>query len=590
MTTSDDYEPYIATGNGSTTVFSSNDWGVIQPSYLVVELLEIATGIYTLQATPADYTAATTAGTFSVTFVTPPAATHKVVISRSTAQTQGRAYRTLRGYDGQALEDSFDKLTQIVQERQDSIDRALKTQVGSGVTGLVIETPLADGELIQYESSGTKFSSSGYSVSDIATDVAAAATSAATATTQAGIATTQAGNASASASAAAASAAAALSASIEWDYSTNVNMSDPSSGNFRFNNSTISLATAMAISATSADSLDLRAFIATWDDSTNSVKGSLTIRKTSDASVFTVFNITGSTTDNTSWLQLVLTYVTGSGTFSNTDECTITFARAGDLGAPVSDGDKGDITVSSSGTVWNVVSDLIAAKTSAGMVIEAANGTDVMNAGAGNTANATFYGNVSMNTTGKIVNMADPTSAQDAATKAYVDANAGATETTQTASSDANITFSSLDFENNYYEYVIEDCFPATNATNLVLGLSDDGFSTSLNPRPVGIEINASTVQATSSPNVILEDVRNTYTDNSGQVNVYMRLWQELQTGAIRGFAITNGREGDDAGFVFMVSNITTDSDASDWCDAVRFSFNSGNISQGRFTQRAIPK
>ena len=71
------------------------------------------------------------------------------------------------------------------------------------------------------------------------------------------------------------------------------------------------------------------------------------------------------------------------------------------------------------------VTDLVSAATSGGVVIEASNGTDSMAFGVGNTANSTAYGNISMNTTGKIVNMANPTSAQDAATKAYVDANGG---------------------------------------------------------------------------------------------------------------------------------------------------------------------
>jgi len=82
------------------------------------------------------------------------------------------------------------------------------------------------------------------------------------------------------------------------------------------------------------------------------------------------------------------------------------------------------------------------------MVIEAANGTDSMAFGVGNTANMTAYGNISMNTTGKIVNMANPTSAQDAATKAYVDAASSTAGLTQIATSTptgvSTVTFSAI--------------------------------------------------------------------------------------------------------------------------------------------------
>lgn len=117
---------------------------------------------------------------------------------------------------------------------------------------------------------------------------------------------------------------------VGYNFSTTTTMADPGSGNVRFNNATLASVTAIAIDDLDANGVDQSAYIALFDDSTNTVKGTLVFR-TGGGDVAT-FNITG-LTDNTGWFQVAVTHVASSGTFSNAEDTFIGFTRAGDKGA-----------------------------------------------------------------------------------------------------------------------------------------------------------------------------------------------------------------------------------------------------------------
>lgn len=211
MSISDNYVPIKVSGNGVTDEFSGT-WQVLVEGYERVYLENKTTGVQVLQVDPTDYSIEFDSTGFTVTFVTPPPSTEWVVVARDVAQDQGVPYKTSRGFQGDVIENSFDKLTAIVQDLQDAVNRSPKVPVGE-VTDISLPTPSA-GKALIWNSAEDNLENSTTDVNDIddavtaAEDAAAdAAADAATATAAAGTATTQAGNASASAAAAAASAA-----------------------------------------------------------------------------------------------------------------------------------------------------------------------------------------------------------------------------------------------------------------------------------------------------------------------------------------------------------------------------------------------
>ena len=132
----------------------------------------------------------------------------------------------------------------------------------------------------------------------------------------------------------------ANSYAVSFNFSTTTAMADPGSGVIRFNNTSPASTTAIVADDLDADGTDQSAYIISWDDSTSTNKGTLTVRQ---GTVFATFTVTG-LTDNAGWSELAVTYVTGAGTFVDATLSFAGFRRTGNKG----DTGDGDVTGPSS--------------------------------------------------------------------------------------------------------------------------------------------------------------------------------------------------------------------------------------------------
>ncbi|WP_137934350.1 phage tail protein [Mesorhizobium comanense] len=200
--------------------------------------------------------------------------------------------------------------------------------------------------------SATAAAGSATTASTAATNAGNSATAAAGSATTAGTAATNAGN---SATAAAGSAVAAQTAapSLPFTFSATTADADPGNGIFRLNNATIGSATAAYVDNQDSDGVSQATNLDTFDDSTNTIKGKLTIRSKTTAATKHVFNVSGSVVDGTGYRKLTLAYVGGSGAIANGEACWLFFSATGDKGA---DGlGSGDFTGPASSVTDNIV-------------------------------------------------------------------------------------------------------------------------------------------------------------------------------------------------------------------------------------------
>jgi hypothetical protein len=262
-----------------------------------------------------------------------------VTISRNTAPQRQSQYQSDGIFDAAPIERDLDTIITILQEHDRDLARSVSLSIDSSISNISLPTPSAN-LVIGWNPSANGLVN-GPSFADLGTATSAATTAAATATTQAGIATTAAGTATTEASTATTQAGistaqaviATAATAYQYVYSTTTTASDPGSGNLRFNNATLSSATALYISETTELSQAISAVLASWDDSTTTVKGQLKMVKRSTPATFALFNITGTITDNGTWDTFTVAYVAGSGTFSNSDSVSLAFTRTGDTGS-----------------------------------------------------------------------------------------------------------------------------------------------------------------------------------------------------------------------------------------------------------------
>jgi len=129
---SQNFTPEKYLGNGSTTNFAF-DWAIIAEANIRVYLEDVTTGVQTLQTLGTDFTIDSgwdnDGGT--IEFTTAPSSSYYVVISRDIPETQEVQYKTSSGFSGKVVENSYDKLTVMVQDAKEVLSRCLRYPVGT---------------------------------------------------------------------------------------------------------------------------------------------------------------------------------------------------------------------------------------------------------------------------------------------------------------------------------------------------------------------------------------------------------------------------------------------------------------------------
>ena len=124
------------------------------------------------------------------------------------------------------------------------------------------------------------------------------------------------------------------SAGLDMVYESTTTDADQGVGKTFFNHGTLSSASIMYMDDVDSNSASINSYVDSWDDSTTTaLRGTVTITKQADAAVFAIYNVTGAVTSASTYSKIPVSYVTGAGSFTDADACTVQFVRTGNTGS-----------------------------------------------------------------------------------------------------------------------------------------------------------------------------------------------------------------------------------------------------------------
>lgn len=119
--------------------------------------------------------------------------------------------------------------------------------------------------------------------------------------------------------------------SMLWDSDTSD--ADSGAGKIYFNNATLSSVTVVYVDDVDVNSVSINSFVDTWDDVASSNKGTITVKKKTDSSVYAQFKVSGVVTSASTYSKVAVTHQFSNGTFTDADPVDVVFTPAGIRGS-----------------------------------------------------------------------------------------------------------------------------------------------------------------------------------------------------------------------------------------------------------------